>query len=136
MRRRILDRDCDRRLDRAGRTRAGAGRAGRAAVSQVARSTHPCITTDESCLRFPVVTGENLPGQPFTLPADFSGEAVLVVVPFDERQQVDAAELAAAGARTHRERPRLHLLRRAGLSEHVRADAGADSRRHGADHRR
>ncbi len=59
-------------------------------VSQVARSTRPCITTDESCLRFPVVTGENLPGQAFTLPADFSGDTVLVVVPFDEQQQVDA----------------------------------------------
>ncbi|MFN8565618.1 MAG: hypothetical protein U0703_29190 [Anaerolineae bacterium] len=100
------------------------------------RSTHPCIT-DESCLRFPVVTGEICPVSRSRLPADFSGEAVLVVVPFDERQQVDLpGELAAAGARTHRERPRLHLLRRAGLSEHVRADAGADSRRHGADHRR
>jgi hypothetical protein len=59
-------------------------------VSQVDTSDRPCIVAAESCLRFPVVTGENLPGQSFTLPADFTGESVLVIVPFDERQQVDA----------------------------------------------
>ncbi len=59
----------------------------------------PC--TD--CLSFPVISGENLPGQAFTLPADFSGNPVLVIVPFDETQQRQAAawlplarELAAA----------------------------------------
>lgn len=60
------------------------------AISTVSQSDHPCITAAESCLRFPVVSGDALTGEPFTLPADFSGETVLVIVPFDERQQVDA----------------------------------------------
>lgn len=45
----------------------------------------------ESCLPFPQISGENLLGDLFQLPADFSGETVLVIVPFDEEQQVSAA---------------------------------------------
>lgn len=45
----------------------------------------------ESCLPFPQISGENLPGDLFQLPADFAGETVLVIVPFDEEQQVSAA---------------------------------------------
>ncbi len=68
-------------------------------ASTVASVDSPC--TD--CLSFPVISGENLPGQVFTLPADFSGDPVLVIVPFDETQQRQASswlpsaqELAAA----------------------------------------
>ena len=69
------------------------------AASTVASLDSPC--TD--CLSFPVISGENLLGQAFTLPADFSGDPVLVIVPFDETQQRQASswlplaqELAAA----------------------------------------
>lgn len=48
-------------------------------------------TACESCLPFPQISGENLPGDLFQLPADFAGETVLVIVPFDEEQQVSAA---------------------------------------------
>lgn len=40
--------------------------------------------------RFPVISGQNLPGETLTLPADFAGDAVLVIVPFDEDQQTRA----------------------------------------------
>lgn len=63
-------------------------------------------TTDSTCadcLSFPTISGENLQGKLFTLPADFSGDPVLVIVPFDETQQRQASswlplaqELAAA----------------------------------------
>jgi hypothetical protein len=45
----------------------------------------------DSCLRFPAISGENLPGEAFQLPGDFVGENVLVIVPFDEEQQVNAS---------------------------------------------
>jgi hypothetical protein len=45
----------------------------------------------ESCLPFPQISGENLPGDLFQLPGGFAGETVLVIVPFDEEQQVSAA---------------------------------------------
>lgn len=45
----------------------------------------------ESCLPFPQISGENLPGDLFQLPGGFAGEKVLVIVPFDEEQQVSAA---------------------------------------------
>ncbi len=51
------------------------------------------ITTQQAsatCLRFPVISGDNLNGQSFTLPADFKGKTTLVIVPFDESQQVSA----------------------------------------------
>ncbi len=57
------------------------------AVSGVALSMTPCSAP---CLRFPTVSGENLPGQTFNLPADFAGQSNLVIVPFDENQQVQA----------------------------------------------
>lgn len=60
------------------------------ALSQVNTSGRPCITAAEACLRFPVVTGDNLPGESFLLPADFDGDLMLVIVPFDERQQINA----------------------------------------------
>ncbi len=56
-------------------------------VSTVSVSDSPCT---DPCLRFPTVSGENLPGQPFNLPADFQGKSILVIVPFDENQQVQA----------------------------------------------
>lgn len=43
-----------------------------------------------TCLTFPAISGANLPGRPFDLPADFAGRLNLVLVPFDEDQQVKA----------------------------------------------
>src|ERR1700709_2532594 len=61
---------------------------GRASVvSSLAVSNTPCT---DPCLRFPMVSGDNLPGQTFNLPADFQGKSHLVIVPFDENQQVQA----------------------------------------------
>jgi hypothetical protein len=57
------------------------------AVSTVEISNTSCI---DPCVRFPNVSGENLPGQTFNLPADFQGKSILVIVPFDEDQQVEA----------------------------------------------
>lgn len=45
----------------------------------------------DSCLHFPEISGENLPGEAFQLPGDFIGDFVLVIVPFDEEQQVNAS---------------------------------------------
>ncbi len=45
----------------------------------------------DSCVRFPTISGENLAGEAFALPDDFVGEKVLVIVPFDEEQQVSAS---------------------------------------------
>ena len=56
-------------------------------VSTVEISNTPCT---DPCLRFPTVTGENLPGQTFNLPTDFQGKSILAIVPFDEDQQVEA----------------------------------------------
>jgi hypothetical protein len=56
-------------------------------VSTVEISNSSCT---DPCLRFPNVSGENLPGQSFNLPADFRGKSILVIVPFDENQQVEA----------------------------------------------
>ncbi|MEP7290180.1 MAG: hypothetical protein ABI835_00300 [Chloroflexota bacterium] len=50
-----------------------------------------CIASADACLRFPLISGENLPGQAFSLPADFAGTRTLVIVPFDEAQQVNAS---------------------------------------------
>jgi hypothetical protein len=73
------------------------------ALSSVGVSSQPCIASGDACLRFPTISGENLPGDAFNLPADFAGQRDLVIVPFDEEQQVKAAgwlplaqELAAA----------------------------------------
>ncbi len=54
--------------------------------------SHPCIIAAESCLRFPVVSGDSLSGQSYTLPADLQGKLVLVIVPFDESQQTQAQD--------------------------------------------
>lgn len=52
----------------------------------------PCLTdANADCIRFPEVSGMTLSGQEMTLPADFSGDYVLVIVPFDDQQQVRAA---------------------------------------------
>ena len=56
-------------------------------VSSVAIADTPC---SDPCVRFPTVSGDNLPGQTFNLPADFQGKSTLVIVPFDENQQVEA----------------------------------------------
>ncbi len=60
-------------------------------------------STCADCISFPTISGENLQGQAFALPADFTGDPVLVIVPFDETQQRQASswlplakELAAA----------------------------------------
>ena len=73
------------------------------ALSSVEVSSQPCIASGDACLRFPTISGDNLPGEVFNLPEDFVGERNLVIVPFDEAQQVNAAgwlplaqELAAA----------------------------------------
>lgn len=73
------------------------------ALSSVGVSSQPCIASGDACLHFPTISGENLPGDAFNLPADFAGTRTLVIVPFDEAQQVSAAgwlplaqELAAA----------------------------------------
>lgn len=44
----------------------------------------------DECLHFPGISGANLPGQTFDMPDDFAGAAKLVIVPFDEGQQVRA----------------------------------------------
>lgn len=58
------------------------------AISNVA--TVACISTADSCLRFPTISGSSLSGQAFSLPQDFVGDQVLVIVPFDEDQQTRA----------------------------------------------
>ncbi|MEQ8673003.1 MAG: hypothetical protein RLP44_30485 [Aggregatilineales bacterium] len=51
-----------------------------------------CVQSDtaEACVQFPTISGDNLLGQAVTYPADFSGDTVLAVVPFDRDQQVVA----------------------------------------------
>ncbi len=51
-----------------------------------------CLTATDNagCIRFPNVSGQNLADETLTLPADFAGEHVLVIVPFDEDQQIRA----------------------------------------------
>jgi hypothetical protein len=61
------------------------------ALSSVEVSSQPCIASGDICLRFPTISGDNLPGEAFNLPTDFAGERTLVIVPFDEEQQVNAA---------------------------------------------
>ncbi len=73
------------------------------AQSGVEVSSQPCIASGDACLRFPVISGGSLTGQAYNLPEDFAGKRTLVIVPFNEDQQVKAAgwlplakELAAA----------------------------------------
>jgi hypothetical protein len=73
------------------------------ALSSVSMSSQPCIAFGDACLRFPTISGDNLPSETFSLPVDFAGTRTLVIVPFDEAQQVSAGgwlplaqELAAA----------------------------------------
>ena len=51
-----------------------------------------CLTSADNtgCIRFPTVSGQNLADETLTLPDDFAGEHVLVIVPFDEDQQIRA----------------------------------------------
>lgn len=52
----------------------------------------PCLTgANADCIRFPAVSGTTLSGKAMTLPADFSGDYILAIVPFDDQQQVRAA---------------------------------------------
>ena len=76
-------------------------------VSSVAISDQPCSAP---CLRFPTVSGENLPGQSFNLPADFAGASVLVIVPFDENQQVQAQTWLPYARELAQAHPTFHLL--------------------------
>lgn len=48
-----------------------------------------CVSASEgeTCLRYPTITGQNLPGTEFTLPADFAGDYIIVLTPFDREQQ-------------------------------------------------
>ena len=50
-----------------------------------------CIGEADACLTFPAINGENLSGQAFNLPQDFAGVTTLVIMPFDEAQQVKAS---------------------------------------------
>lgn len=59
-------------------------------VSQVETPNRPCVDAGQACLRFPTITGDNLLGEALTLPDDFASAATLVIVPFDEAQQVGA----------------------------------------------
>ncbi|MCB9452186.1 MAG: hypothetical protein H6672_12155 [Anaerolineaceae bacterium] len=49
-----------------------------------------CLTGAEGddCIRFPMVSGLSLSGVEVTLPDDFDGDYTLVVVPFDDDQQL------------------------------------------------
>lgn len=49
-----------------------------------------CLTAAErdGCIRFPLVSGLSLSGMEVTLPDDFDGDYTLVIVPFDDDQQV------------------------------------------------
>lgn len=51
-----------------------------------------CVSAQDNaaCIRFPSVTGSNLLGKEFKLPDGFAGDYHLVVVTFDEKQQVSA----------------------------------------------
>lgn len=44
----------------------------------------------DDCRRFPTVTGANLPGETWALPAAFTGAPALVLLPLDEAQQQTA----------------------------------------------
>jgi hypothetical protein len=72
------------------------------AISTVAPAA--CISNATGCLRFPVISGNNLTGDSFALPDDFVGDPVLVIIPFDEAQQQSAQgwlPLARELAATH-----------------------------------
>ncbi len=60
------------------------------ALSEVGVNKQPCVAVAESCLTFPAISGQSLPGELFDLPGDFAGKLTLVLVPFDEEQQVKA----------------------------------------------
>jgi len=51
-----------------------------------------CTQDDADCRIFPIVTGANLNDVALTLPEDFAGEFNLVVVTFEQDQQVAAAD--------------------------------------------
>ncbi len=62
----------------------------RAPATSSVVATHCLITSDNTCLRFPTVSGSNLLDEAFVLPADFEGDYGLVIMPFDEGQQMRA----------------------------------------------
>lgn len=59
-------------------------------TSEVVLTEAQCVSVSEgeACLRYPTMTGQNLPGTDFTLPADFEGNYILVLTPFDREQQI------------------------------------------------
>ncbi len=61
-------------------------------VTEAQIETIECIREDtgETCIRFPMISGDNLTGMPVTYPRDFSGTYTLTVLPFDRDQQVIA----------------------------------------------
>lgn len=52
----------------------------------------PCLRRDDACIRFPAVSGISIDNVEVALPADFTGEYRLVVMPFDREQQTRAIE--------------------------------------------
>lgn len=61
-------------------------------LSKVALSQERCreVSEAETCLQFPIVSGLNLDNTEYTLPDDFEGELVFVVIPFSDEQQITA----------------------------------------------
>ena len=58
--------------------------------ADVSSACIPSTDAGETCIQFPTISGDNLLGQAVTYPADFDGDIVLAVVPFDRDQQVVA----------------------------------------------
>lgn len=59
---------------------------------EVAENEQACITAiaNDSCLRFPLISGLNLRNAEMTFPTDFVGDYNFVIVPFSDEQQVNA----------------------------------------------
>ncbi len=72
---------------------AGAGAAliiNRAPATSAVTVVNCLRGAEADCLRFPTVSGSNLLDEALTLPQDFEGDYVFVIMPFDDGQQVRA----------------------------------------------
>lgn len=50
-----------------------------------------CVSTGSGdCLHFPTISGATLTGTEITIPQDFNSKLTLIIVPFDEKQQISA----------------------------------------------